>query len=149
MASIKVNIASAVERLSNNLAQLKDKEYLLRPMVTELLPIIVDRIHTEGKKSDGTQIGTYKPSYLRYRQEKYKRKPDTKIILSLTGQLENDWSVVATQRGYGIGLKNKANLIKLEGNEDRFGPIAKLTKDERAFAVARINQIVKQIADGL
>jgi hypothetical protein len=85
MASIKVNIASAVERLSNNLAKLKDKEYLLRPMVTELLPIIVDRIHTEGKKSDGTQIGTYKPSYLRYRQEKYKRK----AMKTGSGQLQN------------------------------------------------------------
>src|SRR5690606_38168279 len=48
---------------------------------------------------------------------KYNRSSDTKVIISLTRQLENDWSVIATDKGYGVGFLNKQNLDKARWSE--------------------------------
>lgn len=43
----------------------------------------------------------------------YNRSSDTKVIISLTRQLENDWSVIATAKGYGVGFLNPHNMDKV------------------------------------
>jgi hypothetical protein len=48
---------------------------------------------------------------MRERQEN-KRGEDRKVIVSLTRQLENDWAVLGTQTGYGIGFNNPLNRDK-------------------------------------
>ncbi|WP_346236758.1 hypothetical protein ABDK00_014020 [Niabella insulamsoli] len=50
----------------------------------------------------------------------YRRGSDTKVILSLTSQMENDMSVMATSDGYGIGYNNPFNLKKALWNEERY-----------------------------
>lgn len=142
MITVRTNITQVFQKLQADLNLLKDREYLLRPVATELIPMITERIHKEGKASDGSQIGTYSNSYLRER-EKNNRGKDTKVIISLTRQLENDWSVVATQRGYGIGFLNSFNAQKLKWVEEGKGKIvSRLSAVETEYAIDRINELV-------
>lgn len=78
-------------------------------------------------------------------RQNYNRSNDTKIIVSLTRQLENDWSVIATEKGYGIGFLNKFNLQKarwVEENKDQ--KIFYLTKNEQEHALTIIQEQVKK-----
>lgn len=144
MITIKSNIKVVAGRIKKQLEALKNKEYLLRPVAIEVIPLMTERIHQKGEASDNSQIGTYSSGYLKLRQSKYKRDASNKVIVSLTRQLENNWSVIATQNGYGIGFLNPFNLQKarwVEEGKDK--KIFSLSKAEQQYAVDRINELVK------
>lgn len=132
--SVNTNIAEVSTRIIAKLEKLKDKEFITRPLCFDLLEIMKKRIHEDGKNSSGTAIGTYSRSYLLERINKYNRTADTKVVVSLTRQLENDWSVIATTNGYGIGFKNKFNLQKARWVEGLKGVIFSLTAEENKYA---------------
>lgn len=140
---IKTNIGQISKAVAERLKQLQDKEYFLRPVCFGLIDKMTQRIHIDGKGSDNAPIGNYSSDYLRRRQNKpYNRTGDTKIIVSLTRQLENDWSVIATQKGYAIGFLNEFNLQKarwVEGNKGK--KIFSLTEDEQKYAVDYLNEL--------
>ena len=79
---------------------------LLRTIANVMLDETRFRIHNEGLNAKATQIGTYTAQYLKTRIKKYNRTADKKVILSLTGQMENDWKVISVQGGYGLGFSN-------------------------------------------
>lgn len=141
---IKTNIGQVTQAIAEKLKVLKDPEYLLRPVAFGLIDKMTERIHNEGKASDGNEIGQYSNSYLKQRQRKpYNRTSETKIIVSLTRQLENDWSVISVDKGYGIGFKNPFNLQKLRWVEQGQGKkIGDLTPDEQKYATDYINELV-------
>jgi len=133
--TVNTNLAEVNARISTKLDKLKDKEYITRPLCFDLLELMKKRIHEDGINASGTQIGTYSNEYLKLRIKKYNRSADTKVIVSLTRQLENDWSVIATVNGYGIGFKNKFNLQKarwVEAIKDCV--IFSLTQNENKYA---------------
>lgn len=147
MITIKSNIKVVTGRIKQQIEQLKNKEYLLRPVAIEVIPLMTERIHQKGQASDGGQIGTYNNSYLKLRQKKYKRDSSTMVIVSLTRKLEQDWAVIATPKGYGIGFLNPLSLQKLRWVEEiKNKTIANLSKAEQQYAVDRINEL---IADAL
>lgn len=77
---------------------------------------------------DKSKLGINRPAY--------NRTTDTKVILSLTRQMENDLSVIPTGNGYGIGYLNPENLKKAmfcEANYDK-KILSKLTKEEVQLA---------------
>ena len=61
MASITIttNLKQVAENLRSNFEKLKDKEYFLRPLAVETIPLMKERIHERGQASDGSQIGEY------------------------------------------------------------------------------------------
>lgn len=113
---------------------------LMRTVAVAMLGATKDRIHEDGKKANGTDIGTYTLQYLRKRTKPpYNRTNSRKIILSLTGQMENDYKVVPMGNlSYGLGFSNQFNANKAGWNEDRFGKVYALTKDE----LKQVNLIV-------
>lgn len=140
---IKSNIKVVTGRIKQQLEQLKNKEYLLRPVAIEVIPLMTERIHQKGLASDDGQIGTYTNTYLKLRQSKYKRDASNKVIVSLTRQLENNWSVIATQGGYGIGFTNPFNLQKARWVEANKGKVIfSLSQAEQLYAVERINELI-------
>lgn len=146
MATIKINtnLAEVSARIAAKLEKLKDKDYLLRPVCFDLIEIMKVRIHEKGLAANNSPIGTYSNAYLRLRQKKYQRSADTKVIVSLTRQLENDWSVIATTRGYGIGFKNQFNLQKARWVEQgKQANIFSLSSDENKYASDLINDLVR------
>lgn len=142
---IQTNINIVSERIKEKLAVISDKEYLLRPVCFDVIDLMTKRIHVDGKASDESQIGTYKKSYLKLRREKYKRNSDPKTIISLTRQLENDWSVIATPKGYGIGFLNSFNLQKARWTENTYKKkIFDLSETEREQAIETIRDLVRK-----
>lgn len=137
MATIKINtnIAEVSNRVARKLDRLKDREQLIRPLCFDLIELMKKRIHEDGKNSSGSQIGTYSNEYLKRRQKHYNRSADNRVIVSLTRQLENDWSVIATEKGYGIGFKNSFNLQKARWVEAKKGVIFSLTAQENQYAI--------------
>lgn len=141
---IQTNIGVVSKIIAERLKVLKDPEYLLRPVAFGLIDKMTQRIHNEGRDSSGNEIGQYSNSYLKQRQKApLNRTADSKIIVSATRQLENDWSVIATQKGYGIGFKNPFNLQKLRWVEQGQGKkIGDLTPDEEKYAIDYLNELV-------
>lgn len=122
-------------------------ESLMRPIAFDLVALMTERIHDNGVGSDGALIKAegYSSSYLRTRQTKYNRTSDPKVIISLTRQLENDWSVVQINGGYGIGFKNPFNYQKAGWMHDLFGDrIFHLSKPEREYAVKRFKELISE-----
>lgn len=145
--------------------QLKNPELLIRPVVVDLLTLVKQRIHIDGKDSNDQQIGTYDPGYMKLRTDKlpdkytkgknkglprpkYNRKEDTKIIISLTTKLENDWAVIETSngKGYGLGFLTETSLNKLrwieEGKKKKIG---ELTEKELDFAEKQFQKYVEKV----
>lgn len=77
-------------------------------------------------------------------RKRYNRSNDPKIIVSLTRQLENDWSVIATDQGYGVGFLNVLNLQKARWVEaGKKQKIFSLSESERNHALSRVQELVK------
>lgn len=130
------------ENLLSKFELLKDKEYLLRPLAIETIPLMKDRIHVDGRASDGEQIGEYANSYMRKRAEAG-RGPSRRIIVALTSQLEQDWAVLPTDNGYGIGFNNPLNADKMRWVEEQKGKIiANLSADEKQYISERLQELV-------
>lgn len=144
MASIQSNIGEVTGNIEEKIKKLGDKEYIPRTLSFDLIDIMTKRIHIDGVAADGSQIGTYNKDYLSLRQRKYKRTSDSKIIVSLTRQLENDWNVIATDDGYGIGFLNSHNFDKarwVEANKDK--KIFSLSATEQQYVNDTVDQLVK------
>lgn len=179
MASLNINIdTSVLTSLTEKLRKLKDPEYLLRGPIVEVIHSMNRRIHIDGKASDGSEIGTYSPGYMKVRtglflnskslkrgivkgkptnpgtfsrgkkkgqaRPAYNRDASTKVIVSLTRNLEKDWTVVTTAKGnYGIGFSNPDNYDKLNWVETaKKKTIGHLTKEEQEFVNEQFQKIV-------
>ena len=99
------------------------KDKMIRAIASSVGGYVKRRVHQEGLNSSGTPIGSYSAQYLKRRQAKYNRTSDTKVIFSLTRQMENDFSVVAanpikTSTGYGLGFKSNAVYSSKVSNAD-------------------------------
>ena len=68
---------------------------------------------------------------------KYNRTDDTKIIFSLTRQMENDFSLketkepIKTATGYGVGFKNRANADKYGWLNEKYPTVYELSEQEK------------------
>lgn len=144
MASIQSNIGEVTENIEEKIKKLGDKEYIPRTLSFDLIDLMTKRIHIDGTAADGSQIGTYNKDYLSLRRRKYSRSADSKIIVSLTRQLENDWNVIATDDGYGIGFLNSHNFDKARWVEANKGKkIFSLSATEQQYVNDTVDQLVK------
>lgn len=74
----------------------------------------------------------------------YNRTADTKVILSLTRQMENDWSLVEGTDDYGLGFKSPTNYQKSIWCEETYKkPIYQLTQQEKEI----VSNVAKGFAD--
>ena len=102
-----------------------------------------------GKKNSGfftkgqNATLSVKKKKLNAKRPSYNRGSDTKVIVSLTRQLENNWSVMETPKGYGIGFTNSFNADKLGWVEEAKKKIIReLTTQEIDYAFERINELI-------
>lgn len=76
-------------------------------------------------------------------REENKRGESTKVIVSLTRQLENDWAVIGTEKGYGIGFNNPLNKDKAKWVEAGKGRIIfNLSEFEKQYINERLQELV-------
>lgn len=93
----------------------------------------VDRIRLSNKEY-GTFTGYEKTGTNR---PVYNRTTDTKVVASLTRQMENDMNVVPSGNGYGIGYLNIDNRKKADYVEATYKKkiLTKLTLGEKELAI--------------
>lgn len=109
---------SAITKITVKLKGLEDPDPLLREIATSMLAIVKERIHEKGLNSAGTQIGTYSDSYLDYRA-RVGKDTGSKVILALTGQMENDFKIIAQSKTrYALGFSNNFNAEKADWLEN-------------------------------
>lgn len=145
MVAVRIDL-SAFTNLKEKLELLMDPEYLLRPICIGLVDKMTNRIHVKGMDTLEEQIGTYNKSYLKYvREKKWNRTADSNIIVSLTRQLENDWTVTPTELGYGLGFKNAINLQKARWVElIKRKEIFTLSQSEAQYATEYLGQLIEE-----
>jgi hypothetical protein len=165
--NVRINIDDFTQVMSEKFDLLRDNEVMLRPVCFDLIDLMTQRIHIDGKDSQDRQIGTYSDNYMKVRtgqgfksktitrgpnkggvRQQYNRTNDTKVIASLTRQLEGDWTAVATNAGYGVGFNNEINFSKTQWLEATYKKkIFELTQSELDYAVESFNLITGQILD--
>jgi hypothetical protein len=124
------------------------------------------RIHQDGIASDGSQIGTYSPGYMKVRtgsysnadtykkgkrkgeqknsglyargdnkgkaRPKYNRTNDTKVIASLTRQMENSMAAIPTDDGAAVSYHDELSMQKSKWVEATYKKkIFALTSEEK------------------
>jgi hypothetical protein len=93
------------------------------------------KLKDAGVFSRGANKGSSRP--------RYNRSSDTKVIASLTRQMENDMKVVAIPNGYGIGYSNRDNYQKSQWVEETYkkeGKIFSLSNEEKDIVIAIAQQ---------
>lgn len=69
-----------------------------------------------------------------------------KVNLSLSGQMANQFSIIATSDGYGLGWSNTEMFERARHLEKKYGQVWALTPDEKIMSTAIVqNQINKII----
>ncbi len=192
MTEYTSNLSDVLSEKLKLIKELQDNpDIILRAVASAILPELRNRVHVQGKDSEGGQIGTYSPGYMAVRTGNFKnaaritrgpdkgefkkkkgkgdagkftkgfnkiplandggtfnqgkaginrpvynRTSDTKVILSLTRQMEQDLSIIDTPDGYGIGYLNPHNFDKALWCEATYGKkiLTQLTEGERELA---------------
>ena len=83
-------------------------------------------------------------------RSKYNRTSDTKVILSLTRQMEQDLSIIATETGYGIGYLNPFNYQKAIWCEETYGKpiLTQLTVSELKLVTETVQDSLQKFITG-
>lgn len=148
MININSNITDIVLKLTTGLSEIKSDK-ILRVVAQSMVTVVHDRIHEEGKDANNSQIGEYSNSYLKLRTKKYNRSEDKKVVLSLTRQEENDFSIQPTNDGYGLGYTNEENFKKSQWAEKRYNKkISDLTTEEKELVVKVAEHEVNRLLNG-
>lgn len=147
--NIKSNLTQVNDLIQQRVAKLANPETILRPLCFDLIDLMTKRIHIDGNASSGSPIGQYSTRYLKLRQKKYNRTADNKIVVSLTHQLEHNWTGIATPRGFGIGFLNPFNLQKARWVEQKKRTVIfSLSDTERTYSIDFINEKVNETLNG-
>ena len=132
---------------------LLDVNKFIKTGAFDALSQMTERIHEKGEAADGSGIGTYTNNYLKLRQKKpYNRTEDSKIIVSLTRRLENDWGVIETDKGnWAIAFLNRQKGTKTDitsGEKMKYVEESS-GKTIAALSKAETEQLVKTILKGI
>lgn len=139
------NLPTVLNTVNLKLTALQGDE-MTRLQAFSLTAVMKDRIFVQGKDSNGTQIGTYTPAYIKYARKKAGRGTDNKVIISLTRQLENGMAPKALETGevgYGIFLRTDEDMQKAHWCEETYKkPIFAPTAEERAMVIQIANDYI-------
>lgn len=105
----------------------------MRPVVFVLAGQVRHRIHVEGRRPEGDQIGTYSEVYMRERK-RHNRDDNRKMIYSLTRQMEQDFVPVADGNTFGLGFNNEWNFKKATWLEEMRPGVYDLSPYEKQIA---------------
>ncbi len=130
------NLPEVINTVHLKLSKVHSDE-LTRTQAVSLMAVMKDRIHVQGKDSNGNQIGTYTPAYIKYKRLSKGRGTDNKVILSLTRQMESGYVPEAIENGYAICFRTAEDMQKARWCEKTYDkPIFAPTAEEKAMVIA-------------
>lgn len=131
MISIQSNLEEVLTTVHQKLSAI-DVDKMTRLQATSLMATMRQRIHVDGKASDGGAIGSYSPAYVKYTRPKFGRKEGSKVVLSLTRTMENAMILYPIPHGTGIGYSTAEQLQKARWCEQTYNKkIFSPTAEER------------------
>lgn len=137
---LQTNMPVVLNTVNMKLSAL-DIKRMTNIQATTLMAVMRDRIHVQGRDSNGAPIGVYTPKYIKYSRKKAGRGTDSKVILSLTRQMENGYILVELPNGTGIGFSTHEDFQKAGWCEETYKkPIFKPTAEEKEM----VNQIAEE-----
>jgi hypothetical protein len=129
------NLPDVINTVHLKLSKVHSDE-LTRTQAVSLMAVMKDRIHVQGKDSNGNQIGTYTPAYIKYKRLSKGRGTDNKVILSLTRQMESGYVPEAIENGYAICFRTAEDMQKARWCEETYKkPIFAPTAEEKAMVI--------------
>ena len=171
MITVRSNTSQVIAKVLARVKTTVNNDVLLRTLATNQRAAMKVRIHVDGLDANDKQIGTYSKGYMAVRtgsfknakktksgklkdagvntktgkdRPKYNRTSDTKVVASLTRQMENDMVVVATAKGYGIGYNNSENYKKAGYVEATYKkPIFKVSPREREMLIRTAQEVIR------
>lgn len=150
MASLKIRVVSnGIERFIDSLPSDVSKGEIMTTSLFNVIALMTQRIHIDGKKADGSAIGKYTPNYLKKREEAGRLEGNKKVF-AMTSQLEGSWTVVEAGDAYGIGfqgdrLKDSLSNAGLAEILDKKNPgVFKLSESERETLVNTVLELYKE-----
>lgn len=149
-SNASVVFANLQKKVDNALSP-KQIDALMRELAVTTAGTMRERIHEQGKDANGSNIGVYSVDYMKIRA-KNNRTSDKKVILSLTRQMESDFTLGVNNteptklpNGYGIGWKNQLNADKAGYLEIRYKKkIFAMTNKERSDAIKIVQEFSKR-----
>lgn len=134
MMTIRSNFSQVMTSLTRKLSEISKPDgavhnKILRQVASDLIANMHERIHVEGKATDGSSFGEYSNAYLKRRAEN--NLSGKKIILRFEGQLEKLTIVANTAGKISIGWVSDFNGQKAKWMEDRYGKIWSLSESEK------------------
>lgn len=143
--TVDTNYDQIRAEVNETLQQLIDnQEPFLLAIASSVLATVAYRVHTKGKRANGTDLGTYSSKYMKER-ERNNRTDERKVVASLTRQMENDFSVVAEGSSVGLGFKNVENFKKAGYVEQMYPGTYLLTSEEEDIIIEAANSYIDGI----
>jgi len=141
------NVATSILGVVKNRIHEEGKDANGQPIGTyskEYMVVRTGTFKSNGVKSKGKNKGETKPTGVFTKgknkgqpRPNYNRTNDTKVVISLTRQMENDFVVIPTENGYGLGYNNPDNRNKAAYVEATYNKVIfALTPDEEILATA-------------
>lgn len=160
MLSLSSNLDEVINLITDRLENIDIKQ-MTALQASTVMGEMKKRIHVRGEDSNGSQIGTYTPAYIKFRtglykdskpakkgvksagkaikgknkggeRAKFQRSADPKVILSLTRKMENQMTIIPFENGCGIGYTNEEDFNKSQWNEQTYKKkIFNVTQKER------------------
>lgn len=152
MLEVTIHNNELIEELSQKIGLLLDTDPLNRIVATSMTAVLRKRVHEDGLDANGQPIDTYGPEYLKKRMGKpFNRTADSRMVFSLTRQMENDMKPIPTEAGWGIGYSNPFNYDKAIWNEQRENKkvLTALTVEEEDQVQQIAEDYVQNILDQL
>ncbi|MEE1096582.1 MAG: hypothetical protein UH084_08460 [Paludibacteraceae bacterium] len=119
MITIQSNLEEVLTTVHQKLSAV-DVDKMTRLQATSLMAAMRQRIHVDGKASDGGPIGAYSPAYVKYTRPKHGRLEGSKVVLSLTRTMENAMILYPIPNGTGIGYSTSEQLQKARWCEETY-----------------------------
>lgn len=144
MIQMQSNMSDVVTQLDLSIINAIDIDQMTRLQASSLMAHMRRRIHIDGIATDGSNIGSYSPNYLKYTRPKYGRKEGSKVVLSLTRNMEQSMVLFPIENGTGIGYATEENLQKAVWCEETYGkPIFAPTEEERQMCIEIAQEYIK------
>lgn len=154
MIEMRSNIGAVARGLRDRIKRIT-ADSITREAAVTALAVSKRRIFEQGRKTNGSPIGTYSPGYLRTRARR--NWANRNVTLEFTGQMRMDYTLIAIANGYGLGFMggaagtnatNATSSDKARFAEQRYGPVFPLTADEIALVQRIIQNRVNRIISG-
>lgn len=156
MSELVIDKTDLLKAIALTEEQLVDADKVIRQAAFDSVALISDRIQRDGKNTAGekmktkskTPFGAYSYEYGKYNRQNKRGLQVNIVDLTLTGDMMGDFIAAPSGKTeYVVGFREGNSIEKAKYNEERFGIIFDLSKDEEYFILTEIDKKINAIIE--